>query len=523
MKKVILNKGYYCSKNVDRKSEEFKRWHGMLTRCYSKGGEGLHYYKDVTVCEEWLDFENFASWMKEQPYAYEDGFVLDKDLTVLGSRVYSPETCCFVPTQVNCILNVRFFNRSQNCPEGVVYKPSLNKYKMWTALTRNDKNIEYKDTAEEAFAEYKAFAEDYIKTSSKIWFDKGVISPTIHNNLNTFSIPKKKISEWSKLFRDMLDQSLPDLKGTECYLPLSVDIDPSRKELLKVNLPTIIDTFSQIVPTSLLNPFLQICKQARIGDMWGNHSLSDKFIKSTILTIEDWEYFNKRIIELGITFYYTFTLEFDRDIFELGAYKLPDECAAMDFKTSLKKLVKAGFDCGFSMSEKRFIRLKKEFKSTYSGYEEVDGRVKNTFTGKVSQAFSNKAIVKTGKYAGEVVSVVGIDKKILSNYKRNVVVEFDKDYLESVNFFLKELDFVRANVSHEDLTKYSEKYKKYRPSAPKLNVGDKVEYVSKKGVVLGTGVVESTTWKIDGVVSVKVLREDNGKKVYYNENSLRKV
>lgn len=523
MKKVILNKGYYCSENVDRKSEEFKRWYGMLTRCYAKGGKGLHYYKDVTVCEEWLDFEKFASWMKEQPYAYEEGFVLDKDLTVLGSRVYSPETCCFVPTQVNTILNVRFFNKTQNCPEGVVYKPSLNKYKMWTALTRNDENIEYKDTAEEAFAEYKAFAEDYIKTSSKTWFDKGIISPIIYNNLNNFSIPKKEITEWSKLFRDMLDQSLPCLEGSEQYLPIYADISISRKELLKVRLPNIVETLSKLVPSDSLEPFLKVCKQTREGDLWGNNAITDNFIKNIILTEEDWKYFSKKLKEYNIKNYYTFTLEYDRDIFELGSYKLPDEAVAMDFKNCLKKLVKAGVDCNFSSTGKRFARLKKEFKSTYVGYEEAEGKIKNTFTGEVNQAFSDKAVIKTGRYTGELVNVKGVDKSIRGSYSRNVVVQFHNESLGSENFFLEELDFIRVNSDPTFILRCVEMHSQNRPPQPKLKVGADVEILNKKGEVLGEGLVESITWKIDGYVSVRVLRGDNGKKLYYKESSLREI
>lgn len=77
----------------------YTKWTDMIRRCYSEK-ELLKRptYKDCTVCEEWLRFSNFRSWMEAQDW---EGKHLDKDLLDYGNKLYSPETCRFIPPLVN--------------------------------------------------------------------------------------------------------------------------------------------------------------------------------------------------------------------------------------------------------------------------------------------------------------------------------------------------------------------------------------------------------------------------------------
>lgn len=85
----------------------YEIWCAMINRCYHRGS-GIRSYKDVEVSEEWYDFNNFLAWYKKEVYdesiisRYE--LALDKDLLGGGSRVYSAETCCFLPKSINSIL-----------------------------------------------------------------------------------------------------------------------------------------------------------------------------------------------------------------------------------------------------------------------------------------------------------------------------------------------------------------------------------------------------------------------------------
>ena len=74
-------------------------WKGMLKRCYSiKFQEDYPTYIGCSVAEEWLTFSVFKNWMMTQDW--EDNH-LDKDLLIESNKVYSPETCVFVPRMVN--------------------------------------------------------------------------------------------------------------------------------------------------------------------------------------------------------------------------------------------------------------------------------------------------------------------------------------------------------------------------------------------------------------------------------------
>ena len=76
----------------------YRTWKSMIVRCYDVNFHSRHTYKDCSVCEEWLYFSNFKRWMETQDY---EGKHLDKDLLIEGNKIYSPETCIFVHSNVN--------------------------------------------------------------------------------------------------------------------------------------------------------------------------------------------------------------------------------------------------------------------------------------------------------------------------------------------------------------------------------------------------------------------------------------
>lgn len=104
----------------------YKRWSSMLERCYSiKLQERYPTYKDVSVCNEWLTFSNFKSWMEQQDW---EGKHLDKDLLVEGNKVYSPEDCVFINNMVNTFVTDCAASRGE-LPIGVSWHKQTNKYR----------------------------------------------------------------------------------------------------------------------------------------------------------------------------------------------------------------------------------------------------------------------------------------------------------------------------------------------------------------------------------------------------------
>lgn len=94
----------------------YSRWASILQRGYSsKYKAKFPTYKDVTVCEEWLTFSKFKSWMEQQDWK---GKVLDKDLLVRGNKVYGPDTCIFIDEKINLFLCEQS-NAKRDYPNGV--------------------------------------------------------------------------------------------------------------------------------------------------------------------------------------------------------------------------------------------------------------------------------------------------------------------------------------------------------------------------------------------------------------------
>lgn len=81
-----------------RRNWIYRRWNGMIRRCYHKNSTGYSKYgaRGVTVCQEWRDsFEAFQSWAR--------GSNCTPDLTLDRREAdgpYSPENCRWVSQTV---------------------------------------------------------------------------------------------------------------------------------------------------------------------------------------------------------------------------------------------------------------------------------------------------------------------------------------------------------------------------------------------------------------------------------------
>lgn len=107
--------GIYEKGEYNRSHPSYDVWYGMLKRCYSPNNI---YYSDCTVCEDWFNYQNFAKWFNGQNYRL-DGWNLDKDLINPGNRHYSPETCCFIPKEINTAMAVKSYKERKVLSPGV--------------------------------------------------------------------------------------------------------------------------------------------------------------------------------------------------------------------------------------------------------------------------------------------------------------------------------------------------------------------------------------------------------------------
>lgn len=80
----------------------YDAWTGMIERCYSAKFQNSNpAYTCCSVATEWLSFMSFRAWMVRQDH---EGKQLDKDILIPGNKVYSPQTCVFVSSQLNSFL-----------------------------------------------------------------------------------------------------------------------------------------------------------------------------------------------------------------------------------------------------------------------------------------------------------------------------------------------------------------------------------------------------------------------------------
>lgn len=146
-------------------------WKAMMRRCYdSKFHEKHPTYENCKVCKEWNNYQVFGKWLDENYYEVgNEKMMLDKDILKKGNKIYSPDTCVFVPQSINKLFTKGDKARGE-------YPIGVSKYrdKFMAQLARGN-GLEYLgtfSTPEEAFLAYKIAKEAYIKEVAEKYKDK---------------------------------------------------------------------------------------------------------------------------------------------------------------------------------------------------------------------------------------------------------------------------------------------------------------------------------------------------------------
>ena len=160
-------------------------WVGMYKRCYNpKYHEKKPTYENCTVCEEWNNYQNYAIWHIENYYEIENEIMmLDKDILKKGNKVYSPETCVFVPVSINSLF-VKCNKARGDLPIGV--SKHGNKFKATLRKDNETIHLGYFNTPKEAFLAYKKAKEAYIKEVAEKY--KGKIDPRAYEAMMKYEV-----------------------------------------------------------------------------------------------------------------------------------------------------------------------------------------------------------------------------------------------------------------------------------------------------------------------------------------------
>ena len=156
----------------------YNTWMCMLNRCYGAAHlKENSAYKDCSVSDNFKYYPYFKEWCNNQTgfNVLDDKgnhFELDKDLLIKGNKVYSEDTCCFIPREINVAL---IYNQTKkgNHPIGVSYSKVNNKFVVYVKKGEGSREyLGYFEDASVAFLAYKASKEAYLKELANKWKDK---------------------------------------------------------------------------------------------------------------------------------------------------------------------------------------------------------------------------------------------------------------------------------------------------------------------------------------------------------------
>ena len=192
------NKCYQCSKHKKGiaildipnmcTTECYMAWRGILERTMSNEyKQKFPTYTECSICKEWLIFSEFKKWFDDPQNGFKKGYHLDKDLLLKNNKHYSPETCCFLPHQLNLV----FSNKTKNnkLPKGVTRVTNTSdRYQSSVCTSGKSIHLGVYDTPEEAFKSYKYAKEKYIKEIAEKYFQEGKITKKVYDALMKYEV-----------------------------------------------------------------------------------------------------------------------------------------------------------------------------------------------------------------------------------------------------------------------------------------------------------------------------------------------
>lgn len=169
----------------------YNTWAGMIERVHIEDALNKRpTYRECSIVDEWYNFANFYEWAKEEVGSKNKGWQLDKDILYKGNKIYGPNTCCFVPSQLNALFTKREAERGKY-PIGVMeYKTRQGKIRLRAEVCDPDKNKRISGSGgkseEECFMWYKTHKEDIIKRQADKY--KNSISQKVYEALYRYTV-----------------------------------------------------------------------------------------------------------------------------------------------------------------------------------------------------------------------------------------------------------------------------------------------------------------------------------------------
>ena len=183
-----INDGKYPASAGSNIVKEYALWRGMLGRCYHRTENRKVAYKSYDGCkvsEFFKYYSNFYVWVRSQKGFLIENFDLDKDLLVKGNKIYSEDTCVFLPREINRTLQNNRSDRGEY-PIGVRLHKQSGCFMSSMRKCNDFVYIGLYKTPEEAFLAYKVTKELYLKELANKWKDQ--IDPRAYDALMNYVV-----------------------------------------------------------------------------------------------------------------------------------------------------------------------------------------------------------------------------------------------------------------------------------------------------------------------------------------------
>ena len=178
--------GFSDTKCGDERLKEYLLWKDMITRCYSKKSLSRKpSYLGCKVSNNFLHYDYFKDWCHKQIGFSNEGWHLDKDILIKGNKIYSEDTCCFVPQEINNLFTNKKV-KNNLIKTGVLFNERTKRYSVGFSKGSKTKHLGYFGDEKEAFAAYKQAKEAYIKEVANKWKDQ--IDPRVYEVLMDWTI-----------------------------------------------------------------------------------------------------------------------------------------------------------------------------------------------------------------------------------------------------------------------------------------------------------------------------------------------
>lgn len=174
-------------------TETYRVWSRMLHRCTNDCHIDHKSYIGTTCSDNFKNYSFFYEWCNKQiGFGNKDenrrSWQLDKDLLIKGNKLYSEDTCVFVPPKMNKLLIKSDAARGE-CPIGVSVHKTTRKYKASCGSAKQigqDIYLGLFDTSLDAFLAYKTYKEMVIKEVANEY--KEQIDPRAYQALMCYEV-----------------------------------------------------------------------------------------------------------------------------------------------------------------------------------------------------------------------------------------------------------------------------------------------------------------------------------------------